>query len=151
MPSADQVPVKSPHSRMQWHIWVVLIAGSTGPALRAVRPPNPHITPPVLAPRSNAASGRARSRPRNTGCVIQARIPLVSIDLKRIAQRRPRQFAVRALSERVSVVPASIPLPYARNERLYAWVVRPALAGVVAHCRKAIQPWDMWIFPHIGD
>jgi hypothetical protein len=118
---------------------------------RAVRPPNPHITPPVLAPRSNAASGRARSRPRNTGCVIQARLPLVSIDLKRIAQRRRRQFAVRALSERVSVVPASVPLPNARNERLYAWVMRPALAGVVAHCRKAIQPWDMWIVPHMGD
>jgi hypothetical protein len=32
MPSADQVPVKSPHSRMQWHIWVVLTAGSTGSA-----------------------------------------------------------------------------------------------------------------------
>src|SRR5262247_1763132 len=45
MPSADQVPVKSPHSRMQWHLWVVLIAGSTGSALRAVRPPNLHITP----------------------------------------------------------------------------------------------------------
>src|SRR5438067_8611269 len=41
MPSADQVPVKSPHSRMQWHKWVVLIAGSTGSALRAVRPPQP--------------------------------------------------------------------------------------------------------------
>src|SRR6516164_3180462 len=45
MPSADQVPVKSPHSTMQWHLWVVLIAGSTGSALRAVRPPNLHITP----------------------------------------------------------------------------------------------------------
>jgi hypothetical protein len=45
MPSADQVPVKSPHSRMQWHMWVVLIAGSSGSALRAVRPPNLHITP----------------------------------------------------------------------------------------------------------
>src|ERR1041385_5551465 len=45
MPSADQVPVKSPHSTMQWHKWVVLIAGSTGSALRAVRPPNLHITP----------------------------------------------------------------------------------------------------------
>src|SRR5262245_18006774 len=45
MPSADQVPVKNPHSRMQWHMWVVLIAGSTGSALRAVRPPNLHITP----------------------------------------------------------------------------------------------------------
>src|SRR3954469_24008105 len=39
MPSADQVPVKSSHSTMQWHLWVVLIAGSTGSALRAVRLP----------------------------------------------------------------------------------------------------------------
>ena len=30
---------------MHWHWWVVLIAGSTGSALRAVRPPNLHITP----------------------------------------------------------------------------------------------------------
>ncbi len=37
MPSADQVPVKSSHSTMRWHLWVVLIAGSTGSALRAVR------------------------------------------------------------------------------------------------------------------
>src|SRR6516164_8172998 len=47
MPSADQVPVNNPHSKMQWHKWVVLIAGSTGSALRAVRPPNSHITPDV--------------------------------------------------------------------------------------------------------
>src|SRR6266850_1069157 len=46
-PSADQVPVKNPHSTMRWHWWVVLIAGSTGSALRAVRPPNLHITPVV--------------------------------------------------------------------------------------------------------
>ena len=45
MPSADQVPTKSSHSRMPWHKWVVLIAGSTGTALRAVRPTNLHITP----------------------------------------------------------------------------------------------------------
>ena len=45
MSSADQVPVKNPHSTMRWHKWVVLIAGSTGSALRAVRPPNRHITP----------------------------------------------------------------------------------------------------------
>ena len=32
MPSADQVPVKNPHSTMRWHEWVVLIAGSTGSA-----------------------------------------------------------------------------------------------------------------------
>src|SRR5450759_3094503 len=47
MPSADQVPTKSSHSTMLWHKWVVLIAGSTGSALRAVRPPNLHITPVV--------------------------------------------------------------------------------------------------------
>src|SRR4051794_3965490 len=41
MPSADQVPVNSTHSTMRWHKWVVLIAGSTGSALRAVGPPNP--------------------------------------------------------------------------------------------------------------
>jgi len=29
---------------MHWHEWVVLIAGATGSALRAVRPPNLHIT-----------------------------------------------------------------------------------------------------------
>src|ERR1700676_5299 len=45
MPSADQVPTNTSHSRMPWHMWVVLIAGSTGSALRAVRPPNLHITP----------------------------------------------------------------------------------------------------------
>src|SRR5271167_123703 len=49
MPSADQVPVKTPHSTMRWHMWVVLIAGSTGSALRAVRPPNLHIAPNVGA------------------------------------------------------------------------------------------------------
>src|SRR5436190_3782808 len=47
MPSADQVPVKTAHSTMRWHKWVVLIAGSTGSALRAVRPPNLHITSDV--------------------------------------------------------------------------------------------------------
>jgi hypothetical protein len=34
---------------MLWPMWVVLIAGSTGSALRAVRPPNPshHIGCPM--------------------------------------------------------------------------------------------------------
>src|SRR5215468_8284695 len=58
MLSADQVPVKTPHSRMQWHKWVVLIAGSTGSALRAVRPPNLHITPDVGAIALDLQRGR---------------------------------------------------------------------------------------------
>src|ERR1017187_9746797 len=41
MPSADQVPTKTSHSTMRWHEWVVLIAGSTGSALHAVRPSQP--------------------------------------------------------------------------------------------------------------
>ena len=41
MPSADQVPVTTSHSTMLWPKWVVLIAGSTGTALRAVRPFQP--------------------------------------------------------------------------------------------------------------
>jgi len=49
MPFADQVQINSPHSTMQGSKWVVLIAGSTGSALRAVRPPNFHITPDIDA------------------------------------------------------------------------------------------------------
>src|SRR5258708_17124106 len=41
MPSADQVPVNSTHSTLRWPEWVVLIAGSTGSALHAVRPFQP--------------------------------------------------------------------------------------------------------------
>jgi hypothetical protein len=56
MPSADQVPIISTHSTMRWHKWVVLIAGSTGSALRAVRPPNLHITPDIRRDLVYAAS-----------------------------------------------------------------------------------------------
>ena len=56
MPSADQVPIRSTHSTMRWHEWVVLIAGSTGSALRAVCPPNLHITPDVRRDLVYAAS-----------------------------------------------------------------------------------------------
>src|SRR5215470_3474228 len=58
MPSADQVPIKSTHSKMPWPMWVVLIAGSTGAALGAVRPPNHYVTPDV---RRNLVSSRRES------------------------------------------------------------------------------------------
>jgi hypothetical protein len=63
MPSADQVPVKTSHSRMQWHEWVVLIAGSTGSALRAVRPPNLHIAPGYSAQGTRRDLVRPSARP----------------------------------------------------------------------------------------
>src|SRR5512142_1625586 len=56
MPSADQVPNESPHSTMLGGKWVVLIARSTGSALRAARPPNLHITPSVRRDLVYAAS-----------------------------------------------------------------------------------------------
>src|ERR1700694_6339820 len=56
MTSADQVPIKLPHLTMLRPKWVVLIAGSTGSALRAVRPPNLHITPVVRRDLVYAAS-----------------------------------------------------------------------------------------------
>src|SRR5476651_2629849 len=64
MPSADQVPIKLPHLTMLRPKWVVLIAGSTGSALRAVRPPNLHITPVVrrdLVYRASATGALYRS------------------------------------------------------------------------------------------
>src|ERR1700689_3129363 len=64
MPSADQVPTNNSHSTMLWHEWVVLIAGSTGSALRAVRPPNLYITPIVrrdLVYRASATGSLYRS------------------------------------------------------------------------------------------
>src|SRR5260370_13544952 len=64
MPSADQVTPNNSQSRMLWHEWVVLIAGSTGSALRTVRPPNLHITPVVrrdLVYRASATGSLYRS------------------------------------------------------------------------------------------
>jgi hypothetical protein len=67
MPSADQVPIKSTHSKMPWPMWVVLIAGSTGTALSAVRPPNRYVTPDVrcnldsFTPRERRVPGSIRS------------------------------------------------------------------------------------------
>src|ERR1700686_3644563 len=63
MPSADQVPTNTSHSRMPWHMWVVLIAGSTGSALRAVRPPNRHITPVARRDLVGERDGRNLGRP----------------------------------------------------------------------------------------
>src|ERR1700742_3396450 len=61
MPSADQVPIKLSHLTMLRPKWVVLIAGSTGSALRAVRPPNLHITP---------VAARSRLRRKRDGLLV---------------------------------------------------------------------------------
>jgi hypothetical protein len=53
MPSADQVPVKTPHLTMHWPLWVVLIADR--PALHYVL---------FALPTFNCADGPARYRSR---------------------------------------------------------------------------------------
>src|SRR5271165_5042056 len=70
MPSADQVPVKNPHSTMHRHLWVVLIAGSTGSALRAVRPPNLHITPDTRRDLVHAASATGSWSARASALIL---------------------------------------------------------------------------------
>ncbi len=49
-------PDQQPAFDNAWGSWVILIAGSTGSALRAVRPPNLHITPGVRRDLVYAAS-----------------------------------------------------------------------------------------------
>src|ERR1700712_2415905 len=92
MPSADQVPVNNTHSiTMRWHKWVVLIAGSTGSALRAVRPPNLHITPVAqrdLVYRASAAGFRYRSPLAIMAQAIRA-ILLASAMAATLVGRRP--------------------------------------------------------------
>src|ERR1044072_8225320 len=56
MPCADRVPNESPHSTMRGGKWVVLIARSTGSALRAARPPKLHIASDVRRELVYAAS-----------------------------------------------------------------------------------------------
>jgi hypothetical protein len=93
-------PGQKPAFEMHWHWWVVLIAGSTGSALRAVRPPNLHIasecrrdlvTPPVrrvpcsahLWPSSPKPSGRscwrARSPRPSWACAPTARRAMADV------------------------------------------------------------------------
>ena len=80
MPSADQVPITRSHSTMLWPKWVVLIAGSTGSALRAVRPPNRHLTPDARCDllsrerdRFPVAFAPGHDRPRHSGDLVGER------------------------------------------------------------------------------
>src|SRR3954467_13180632 len=96
MPSADQVPVKSSHSTMHWHMWVVLIAGSTGSALRAVRPPNLHITPDARRDLVYAASA--------TGSLYRSPLTIMAQTIRAIllASAMAATFVGRRASNSVS-------------------------------------------------
>src|SRR5579862_6337651 len=96
MPSADQVPVKRTHSMMLWPLWVVLIAGSTGSALRAVRPPNLHITPDARRDLVYAASA--------TGSLYRSPLAIMAQTIRAIllASAMAATFVGRRLNKAVS-------------------------------------------------
>ena len=78
-PSAD-VSINNLYSTMLGGNWVVLIAGSTGSALRAVRPPNVPITPDVrrdlVTPQARRVAYSARPdhhRPGYSGDLVGKR------------------------------------------------------------------------------
>src|ERR1700693_1080847 len=120
MPSADQVPTKPPHSRMLWHEWVVLIAGSTGSAIRAVRPPNLRITPVVprdlVCERDDRNLGRPpRQQGREPGPMFGAMDLGVTDDRKRPGHEQAAQIAVTLLAYIAEPVLASARVLFRHN------------------------------------
>jgi hypothetical protein len=101
MPSADQVPTNSSHSTMLWHKWIVLIARSTGSALRAVRPPNLQITPVARRDLVYAASA--------TGSLYRSPLTIIAQTIRaiRVGERDGlcRRRASNAVSQGRCLVP----------------------------------------------
>ena len=97
MPSADRVPVKSSHSTMLWPMWVVLITGSTGSALRAVGPfqPSQRACWRDLVPRRFAVIGQVRRVPCKTRPWPSSPMPC-GRSCWRARSRRPSSAGARA-------------------------------------------------------
>src|ERR1700736_2507884 len=103
MPSADQVPIKLAHLTMLRPKWVVLIARSTGSALRAVRPPNLHITPVVRRDLVYAAS--ATGSLYRSPLAIMAQTIRASLLASAIAATFVGRLASKAVSQGRCLVP----------------------------------------------
>ena len=89
-------PGQKTHSTMLWPMWVVLIAGSTGSALRAVRPPNLHITPDARCDLVHAASA--------TGSLYRSPLAIIAhaIRASLLASAMAATFVGRRVSNAVS-------------------------------------------------
>src|SRR2546430_3255932 len=113
MPSADQVPVKRTHSTMLWPMWVVLIAGSTGSALRAVRPPSLHITSDVRRDLVYAASA--------TGSLYRSPLAIIAqaIRASLFASAMAATFVGRRASNDVSQGRCLVPWIYAETVAMH--------------------------------
>jgi hypothetical protein len=102
MPSADQVPVSCTHSTMRWRKWVVLIAGSTGSALRAVRPfqPSHHAGCPTRSLSRRQCDGflialaPCHHRPHHSGDLVGDAISCGHTGNCRVGPRRRRVSAI---------------------------------------------------------
>src|SRR4051812_5537699 len=101
MPSADQVPTRS--SQCYGTSGLVLIAGSTGSALRAVRPPNLHITTVVRRDLVYAAS--ATGSLYRSPLTIMAQTILASLLASAIAATLVGRRASKAVSQGRCLVP----------------------------------------------
>src|SRR5436305_960600 len=102
MPSADQVPVKTAHSTMRWHKWVVLIAGSTGSAIRGAHAPTPDTTADrlrALVYRASATGFLYRSPLAIMAQAIRA-ILLASAMAATLVGRRPNMCGLLRVGKR---------------------------------------------------
>ena len=102
---ADRVPTNNSHSRMPWHMWVVLIAGSTGSALRAVRPPNHFkLTPVAQRDLVHRASAAVPSCIRSPTAIMTQTIRAILL-ASAIAATLVGRLASKAVSQGQCLVP----------------------------------------------
>src|SRR3982074_2009084 len=97
MPSADQVPVKTSHSKMRWHKWVVLIAGST--ALHYVLFALPTFTSRRMSARRDLVYAASA-----TGCLYRSPLAIMAQAIRAIllASAVTATFVGRRASNAVS-------------------------------------------------
>src|SRR6266704_6938239 len=97
---------------MLWPMWVVLIAGSTGSALRAVRPPNRHITPDVRRDLVYAASA--------TGSLYRSSLAIIAQAIRAIllASAMAATFVGRRANN--AAIQGRCPLPWILAYRMTA-------------------------------
>ena len=145
MPSADQVPVNITHSTMRWHEWVVLIAGSTGSALRAVRPPSLHITPVVRRDLVYRASAM------RSPLAIMAQTIRAILSASAIAATLVGRLASKAVSQGRCLVPMDLGVTDHRKRAgheqaaqiavtLFAYIAEPVLASTRVLLRHEPNP-----------
>src|ERR1700730_16235245 len=91
---------QKPAFEMYWHEWVVLIAGSTGSALRAVRPPNSQT--PTAAPTHRSTNPPSHSSTPSFHLlkILQIYRPRRGASIELLNEKEPGRGSDQALSGR---------------------------------------------------